>query len=935
MSGLFNYISEKTIDINCRKAACIFLTRYLEDYWFNDTEKALSNPNKILKEETKNYFKSNILQLLLSVETNLLPLIKQMIIIIIKKAGGYNTIWPELMSYLSNILNQKNYSNSSEIYHLISKIIQRYHIERKSYELFDEIKKTLNTICPILTEDAIKMINFLLSNPNDKNGIEQSIKMLKRILDIFYSLNYQDFPEFFEDHLKEWIEILQGSLKFKINSNELYDQMIKLKGKTMKCVNLYFSNYYDDMKPEGLDYTQNFYNLVWDLISIIKQVDEYSKLTRELLEFYRINFQYRHIGNLNENQINELIKNLIIPNVKMTEKEQDEFNDNPVGFLKVELEETDMDSNKYYAINLTRQLIDLYPQFTVNSITEMIKKFLNDYYSNIQNWNLKIMAINLIFAIQIKTFAQRIGVTEMSKYALDMNSLINEVFTKEFNTPNTLIVSKVYCLKFLTTFRLQIPIQFLSNVIQMLIDILNGSDNICQNACLLSLEKILFMNDLKTREPLSKNAINEQNLFNNLISALMNFISNSTNIFAMRCFFRTLSLTNDNLYISIYKDLSNTLDQILKNIIKNPEQDEFNFYFFQTCALLIKKTALQGNNCEIPKYFLSIIQNDLNIILNDAITDLMGYVFQLFAYYIHVSKDNSEFYSNLLKQILYNQNSWSLNFKYLFNPYISYIKVNFISNKEFFNNNNSVDQIFAICGILLNYKCYKQLFELLDYLINFLEPNNFLNSLFNVIGATYNLLQENKKENPKGFKELGQEFMVFLSKLSLRIDFSNIVSIINKIGGVNFLNEMIDMFSYLGDNQKVKKILLYFYCKYITDFCNEMNDEILIELTKKLLEVVQKFYKIDFSIFYSNSKPEDNSYAAHNYNKLTVANIIIEFNNYKNISDMEEGQMFFNAQKTIFKKKNKNYVKEAISKMKGREAEIFKSVCSKYNFPYN
>ena len=50
---------------------------------------------------------------------------------------------------------------------------------------------------------------------------------------------------------------------------------------------------------------------------------------------------------------------------------------------------------------------------------------------------------------------------------------------------------------------------------------------------------------------------------------------------------------------------------------------------------------------------------------------------------------------------------------------------------------------------------------------------------------------------------------------------------------------------------------------------------------------------------------------------------------------MEEGQMFFNAQKTIFEKKNKNYVKEAISKMKGREAEIFKSVCSKYNFPYN
>ena len=895
----------------------------------------MAEPFKIPKDDTKNYFKSNILQLLLSVEPNLLPSIKQMIIVIIQKAGGYNTIWPELMENLGNILNQKNYNNSSEIYHLISKIIQRYHIERKSYELFDEIKKTMSIICPILTQDGQKMIQYLLSNPNENIPVKQSIIMLKRILDIFYSLNYQDFPEFFEDHLKEWIEILQGSLKFTIHFNDVYNQMIKVKGKAMKCINLYFSNYYDDMKPEGLDYTKDFYSLVWQLITMVKEVDEYSKLIRELLEFYRINFQYKHIGNLSENEIKQLIQNLITPNLTMSEKEQDEFEENPVGFLKVELEETDMDSNKYYAINLTRQLIELYPQYTVNSIREMITKFLNDYYSNIQNWKIKIMAINLVFAIQIKTFAQRIGVTEMSKYALDMNSLINEVFTKEFNTQNTSIVTRVYSLKFLTTFRLQIPIQFLSNVIQMLIDILNNSDNVCQNACLLALEKILFMTDIKTREPLSKNAINEQNLFNNLIRALMAFIGNSTNIFAMRCFFRTLNLTNDNLYNSIYKDLSNTLDQILKNIIKNPQQDEFNFYFYQTCALIIKKTASQGNNCEIPKYFLNVLQNDLNSILTETITDLMGYTFQLFAYYIHVSKDNSDFYSNLLKQILYNQNSWSLTFKYLFNPYISFIKVNFISNKEFFNNKSSTDQIFAICGVLLNYKCYKQLFELLDYLINFLEPNNFLNSLFNVIAATYNLLQENKKENPKGFKDLGQEFMVFLAKLSLRIDFSNIVSIMNKIGGIMFLNEMIDMFSYLGDNQKVKKILLFFYCKYITEFCIEINDNSLIELTKKLLEVVQKFYKIDFSNFYISSKPEDITYAAHNYNKLTVANIVIEFTNYKNISDMDEGQIFFNSQKMISEKKNKNYVKEAISTLKGREAESFKSLCSKYNFPFN
>ena len=77
----------------------------------------------------------------------------------------------------------------------------------------------------------------------------QCIQMMNKIMSIFYSLNYQDFPEFFEDHLQEWINILIDTVLFpnknsnmnNINKN-LFDIAIKIKAKTLKNINYYYYN---------------------------------------------------------------------------------------------------------------------------------------------------------------------------------------------------------------------------------------------------------------------------------------------------------------------------------------------------------------------------------------------------------------------------------------------------------------------------------------------------------------------------------------------------------------------------------------------------------------------------------------------------------------------------------------------------------------------
>ncbi len=211
LNTFFAYLVNTAEPINLRISACAFLKNYISDYFYDSSNNAILNKHKIMDENSKTHFKENILPLMLNVENSLLPNIMEMIKIIVQNANGYLIIWPKLMNFIGEILNKHDLSKSKHIYQLITKVIKRYHIESKSEPLFREIINTMKYICQPMTDDALKIMNFF-NNYNQSNTNNEVMKdcliTINKIMSIFYSLNYQDFPEFFEDHLKEWITIL-------------------------------------------------------------------------------------------------------------------------------------------------------------------------------------------------------------------------------------------------------------------------------------------------------------------------------------------------------------------------------------------------------------------------------------------------------------------------------------------------------------------------------------------------------------------------------------------------------------------------------------------------------------------------------------------------------------------------------------------------------
>jgi hypothetical protein len=170
----------------------------------------------------------------------------------------------------------------------------------------------------------------------------------------------------------------------------------------------------------------------------------------------------------------------------------------------------------------------------------------------------------------------------------------------------------------------------------MLVNIINASDEIISNAAILALEKILFMKDTASSSiSLAAEPINTGTTFAELFKCLVNKMSMQQNIFAMRCFFRTIYLASSELLRPDIENLSNSINGLLISVIKNPVEDHFNYYLFETIATVLKRLA--SIDSTLYTYFENILKNNLILIIHNNITDLIGYAFQILSFEYYMS----------------------------------------------------------------------------------------------------------------------------------------------------------------------------------------------------------------------------------------------------------------------------------------------------------
>ncbi|GCB83711.1 hypothetical protein scyTo_0024495, partial [Scyliorhinus torazame] len=80
-----------------------------------------------------------------------------------------------------------------------------YRHEFKSNELWTEIKLVLDTFAEPLTALFKTTIDLCHTHAKDVSVLKVLFSSLVLIAKLFYSLNFQDLPEFFEDNMETWM----------------------------------------------------------------------------------------------------------------------------------------------------------------------------------------------------------------------------------------------------------------------------------------------------------------------------------------------------------------------------------------------------------------------------------------------------------------------------------------------------------------------------------------------------------------------------------------------------------------------------------------------------------------------------------------------------------------------------------------------------------
>jgi exportin-2 (importin alpha re-exporter) len=166
----------------------------------------------------------------------------------------------------------------------------------------------------------------------------------------------------------------------------------------------------------------------------------------------------KHVLFKGEETLKSICENIILPNIAMREADEELFEDDPIEYIRRDIEGSDSDTRRRAATELVQGLTQYFDDVITPIFMGKVQGLLKHYGSNPQsNWKAKDAAIYLILAVAIKGKTVKKGVTQINNL-VPIQSIFSDCILPEFQTKDVdnLPILKADSLKFLTMFRYQV-----------------------------------------------------------------------------------------------------------------------------------------------------------------------------------------------------------------------------------------------------------------------------------------------------------------------------------------------------------------------------------------------------------------------------------------------------------------------------------------------
>lgn len=274
----------------------------------------------VISQEERATIKSHLVHLMCTVPPQIQAQISEAISLIADV--DFPQRWDNLLTELVQQFGSSDPAVVNGVLKTANSIFKRFRYVGRSDELYNIIAYSLERIqAPLLTL-FVETGKAIDAYHNDPNQLVPRLESLRLMCRIFFSLNYQDLPEFFEDHMKEWMEQFAKYLQYsnpcvEDDSDTDPSPIDKLQAAIVQNLALYADK---DEEP-FLPFLPEFTKLVWNLLMKVTAEPKHDQLATTSIKFLSSLVSKLMHKNLfqDEATLREIVLKIVIPNLTFRE----------------------------------------------------------------------------------------------------------------------------------------------------------------------------------------------------------------------------------------------------------------------------------------------------------------------------------------------------------------------------------------------------------------------------------------------------------------------------------------------------------------------------------------------------------------------------------------------------------------------------------------
>lgn len=635
---------------NTRLASALLFKNFIRRNWTDE------DGNYKLQLEEVTTIKSELISLMISVPAGIQSQLGEAVSTI--AASDFWERWDTLVDDLVSRLQPSNPTVNIGVLQVAHSIFKRWRPLFRSDALYTEINHVLERFGTPFLGLLEGVDAFLEENKTNKENLMQGFVQLNLMIKLLYDLSCQDLPPVFEDNLSGVASLL---LKYLTYDNQLLHtddesesgQLEYVRAGIFEVLALYAQKYMDVFQP----HIGQFVESSWTLLTTIGPETKYDILVSRALQFLTsIASMPEHASAFeSEAVLSQVVEKVILPNVSLRESDEELFEDEPIEFIRRDLEGSDSDTRRRAATDFLRRLAEKFEASVTKVVLQYTEHYLTEYANNPgANWKSKDTATYLFSAIAAKGVATAShGVTMINPLVsipdFFQKHLVADLVAQDGLHP----ILKVDAIKYLYTFRSIITKELWQQVLPLLVQHLASTNFVVYTYAGIAVERALFITDEQGQPVIPTSTILP--LAKDLLEHIFQLIQRDPapqkvqeNEFLMRCVMRVLIVIKEGV-VPYTDNVLHHLINITKISSANPSNPRFYYFHFEAVGAFIRYAAPANPDKLEQAFYVPFAE-----ILQVDVQEFMPYIFQLFAALLEANPSGTlpSYYQNLIAPII-------------------------------------------------------------------------------------------------------------------------------------------------------------------------------------------------------------------------------------------------------------------------------------------